>query len=99
MNHLLSRTAETHHQTQSYRLSFFEDCTRKTSPAKIIGRISYLFNGRESGHMSQGDPFMIRASWHRLCRINRGRNAGRDYLTLINHMDNRERRVLGHPPA
>ena len=96
MQHLLSRTATTRNLHLTYELSFFEDTNRK---GRILGRISYVFPSGKS-IMSQGHPFDIRRFWHSLCRINRARLAGRDYLKLINGHDPREARFLGlNPPA
>jgi hypothetical protein len=99
---LLSRSRVLRTQDLDYELEFIE--VQKPSighcrtELEIQGRIHYIFNGRRSGMMTHGNERDTRASWHRLCRVRRAKAAGRDYLKLINHMDARERRVLGHPP-
>ncbi len=96
MNHLLNRSASSYNMSMTYSLSFFEDANHK---GEIVGRISYVYP-KGTSIMSQGDPRMIRGSWHRLCRINRARRSGRAYLHLIKGMtDRRERRVFGHLPT
>ena len=104
MKTLLARHAVTHHQSMSYELEFIE--AEKSAighvrrEKQVTGRIHYLNSkGDRIGIMTHGDPFTVRASWHRLCRINRARVTGRPYLHLINVMGDRERKVLGHPPA
>lgn len=99
---LLSRSRVLRTQDMDYELEFVEvqkpsigHCRREL---EIQGRIHYIFNGRRSGMMTHGNERDTRASWHRLCRVKRSKAAGRDYLKLINNMDARERRVLGHPP-
>jgi len=97
---LLSRSRVLRTQNMDYELEFIEiqkpaigHCRREPD---IQGRIHYIYQGRRSGMMTSGSERDIRARWHRLCRINRAKSAGRNYLKLINSMDDRERVVLGH---
>lgn len=89
---LTERIGVTKNGDLTYRLSFSETVYGE----KVTGRISYVFKDGEST-MTHGNPFDVRAAWHRLCRINRAKRNGRDYFDLINKMGNRERRALGHP--
>ncbi len=101
---ILNRHAVTRNQSMSYELEFIESEKSAIGHARremqVTGRIHYLNSkGDRVGMMTWGNPFSVRASWHRLCRINRMRNSGKPYLHLINTMGDRERRVLGHPAA
>jgi hypothetical protein len=100
----LTRSAVTRNHDMTYELEFVQSDAPAIGHARrvpqVTGRIHYLnAKGDRIGLMTWGDPFTVRASWHGLCRINRARVAGRPYLHLINTMGDRERRVLGHPPA
>jgi hypothetical protein len=100
----LTRHAVTRSNDMTYELEFLVTEKPAIGHARripqVTGRIHYLNpRGARVGLMTWGDPFTVRASWHRLCRINRARVAGRPYLHLINVMGDWERKVLGHPPA
>lgn len=99
---LLDRSRILRTADMDYELEFVEvqkpsfgHCRREL---EIQGLIHYICNGKRVGSMTFGSERDIRATWHRLCRVKRAKAAGRDYLKLINNMDARERRVLGHPP-
>lgn len=64
----------------NYRVEWFADCNTK----QPMGRISYVFRDGSSSPMSTQTRFECRRSWHHICRIQRAKRNGREYLHIIN---------------
>jgi hypothetical protein len=74
----LRRAALSRGTGHDYRLVYYSHTTQD-----VRGQITYVFRDGKESLMSDGDVTTTRGAWHRQCRLNRARRAGRPYRHII----------------
>ena len=83
----LPRTAQSKGTGCDHRLFFYDHAS-----GRVHGRINYVYYDGTEARMSDSDVPTIRKAWHRQCRLNRARRAGRPYRHIIEN-----RRITQQP--